>query len=423
MSKVSGFILKLDNDRYNTFLWNIHEMFAQPVSEFTFSRNIPLVCFISDSLANITHIGLATRGHRAGTDLRRLNIYDIFQLNKSVSAVEIANETNKKIRHHLNKYVENGGLIPNKSFQEFLEIFLTKAPETVPILNKYSISRELRIKKLSKAEEKSLAEQKEAVLTALNIAGIDKKDALGWDYSEEEKPTSFLAGLPKAILREDNVISNDLVNMLDFDYIKTTIYSTSIFKKDNTYLKVILANRFPLEELIGTDLIYFNEDFKCFIMVQYKMMEKENATSCFRIPNKQFSKEIERMDFILNALKKETVNGLANDYRINENPFFIKICPKVNFDPDNVGLSKGMYIPLDYIKVLEEDECIKGKNGGKSISFSNIGRYFDNTAFKIIVENGWIGTNHNQSKLLDLMIKEVIENGRTAVIAIKKSFK
>lgn len=70
--------------------------------------------------------------------------------------------------------------------------------------------------------------------------------------------------------------------------------------------------------------------------------------------------------------------------------------PRLEFDPDCVGLSTGMYVPIDYLKILEKDKCIEGNYGGRAISYDNIGRYLDNTGFKTILEGGWIGTNQNQ---------------------------
>jgi hypothetical protein len=216
------------------------------------------------------------------------------------------------------------------------------------------------------------------------------------------------------------MIINDLVNLPGFDLIKTTNYSASSFQNNNTRLTVLLANRLPLEELLGTDLIYFNEDFKCFIMVQYKVMEKEHDQFLFRIPNAQLTAEIERMDSIMSSVKSLANSGDIKDFRISSNPFFIKICPRIEFDPDNVGLSSGMYIPFEYLKLLQLDESTKGDRGGKSITYENVGRYFDNTAFKTLIEGGWIGTNMTQSAILQDVIRNILENGKTAVLAIKK---
>ncbi|MCH7411851.1 hypothetical protein MM213_00010 [Belliella sp. R4-6] len=395
------------------------ERFAEPVSEFSHSRNVPLVCFIINVEGDITHIGLGKRGVRAGTDLRRLNIYDIFELENEISAQSIAESTPSRFKSYLLNRTENGGLIATKSFEEFLSIFLEKAEDAKYILNKYSKERKIRIAQLSKLAKRNLAEQKEAVLTAMNIAGINKEELQGWDFIETES-SSFLDGINNPKIREDSMIINDLTNLPGFDLMKSSKFSSSVFKNDKTKLTVLLANRLPLEELLGTDFIYYNEDFKCFVMVQYKVMEKENEKFVFRLPNEQFTEEIKRMDSVMDILSKTLGTEDIHDYRINNIPFYIKICPRIEFHPDNVGLSSGLYLPIDYLKLLQSDNSILGSRGGRAITFDNVGRYMDNTSFKSIIEGGWIGTNHNQSQVLEQIIRKILENGRTAVFAIKK---
>lgn len=421
MSKVAGYFLVLSEVRHKAFRKRSQEYFAEPVVEFSHSRNVPLICFVMDDTGIISHIAFGRRGVVAGTGLRRLNVNDIYKLETLVLIDDIINQTSIRVSRHLFKKFKTGGLLPPKSFEEFLSVFLKEAPETEFVLSQYSKARRLRIEKLNKSARKSLAQQKEAVVTALNIAGIDKKEVKGWDYNEKTGPKSFLDGIEKVRLREDSMIINDLENFPGYNLIRNTRYSSSVFTKNDSQLTVVLANRLPLEELTGTDLIYYNEDFKCFVMVQYKVMEKESDQFLFRVPNNQLSEEIDRMDEILTMLYDYSKDESINDFRINSNPFFIKICPRIEFDPDNVGLSSGMYIPLDYLKLLQYDESIIGKRGGRAISYKNVGRYFDNTGFKTIIEGGWIGTNHNQSNQLEKIIRSVIENGRTAVIAVKKN--
>jgi hypothetical protein len=421
MSKVAGFFVKLNEVRLKSFNSRNDKSFAEPVGEFLHSRNVPLFCFFINAKSNVTHIGLGRRGVRSGTDLRRLNVSEIFDLKKEVSAVSIAENLPPKFQHYILKKIESGGLVATKSFEEFLAEFVIAAKETASILDKYSKNRRLKIEQLSRSEKRSLGEQKEAVLTAMNIAGINKSELQGWDFSNTES-SSFLDGIKSVRLREDSMIINDLTYMPGFELMKNSNFSSSVFNNSKSRLTVLLANRMPLEELIGTDLIYYNEDFKCFVMVQYKVMEKEEDKFVFRLPNIQFSEEIKRMDAMLKVLNKESNTGHLQDFRISNMLFFIKICPRIVFNPDNVGLSKGMYLPLDYLKILQEDDSILGEKGGRKITYENVGRYFDNTTFKSIVEGGWIGTSHNQSKVLEVIIKEILENGRTAVVAIKKNF-
>ena len=223
--------MKLDENRLFTFYGRSNESFAEPVSEFSHSRNVPLVCFIINEEGNITHIGLGKRGTRAGTDLRRLNIYEIFELEKEVSAISIADSTPTRFKSYLKSRTEVGGLIATKSFEEFLTIFLSRAKETAPILNKYCKERRIRIEQLSRSAKRTLAEQKEAILTAMNIAGINKDELQGWDFVETES-SSFLDGIKDARIREDSMIINDLTNMPGFDLMRTSKFSSSVFKNN-----------------------------------------------------------------------------------------------------------------------------------------------------------------------------------------------
>ena len=60
-----------------------------------------------------------------------------------------------------------------------------------------------------------------------------------------------------------------------------------------------------------------------------------------------------------------------NGFRLTPNPFFLKLCPRVVFDPDDASLIKGMYIPLAYWRRLEMDPKIRGRQNGHAVSFNN----------------------------------------------------
>jgi hypothetical protein len=155
-------------------------------------------------------------------------------------------------------------------------------------------------------------------------------------------------------------------------------------------------------------------------MVQYKAMEKEGDEIVYRFPNKQLTLEIDRMDSILNELKKCKINSDADSFRLSENPFFLKICPRVVFNPDNISLIKGMYLPLEYWKLISNHPSLVGPKGGHFISYRNVRRYFDNTEFVSIVAGGWVGTNINQSSVIEIAIRETLESGKAAIIAVNE---
>jgi hypothetical protein len=237
---------------------------------------------------------------------------------------------------------------------------------------------------------------------------------------------SFLDGLPSVRLREDPMVINDMQNLPGFEVIQTYTYGAAVFESEATAerLTVILANRLPLEEQTGTDLIYFSENYQSFVMVQYKAMERADRKSgvplyLYRLPDKQLKEEIGRMDAMLGTLKACAPNTDIGGFRLTENPFFLKLCPRLVFNPDDVGLVPGMYLPLDYWKLLENDPGIKGPKGGMRITYDNAKRHFDNTSFTTVVSKAWVGTTPSQSQLLQDVIRATLETGKAVAIAMK----
>ena len=153
-------------------------------------------------------------------------------------------------------------------------------------------------------------------------------------------------------------------------------------------------------------------------------MEREDrhvgpTEAVYRLPNTQLKEELARMDGVLDALKACPPNTGIGGFRLTENPFFLKLCPRLVFNPDSVGLIPGMYLPLDYWKLLENDPGIKGPKGGLRITYENAKRHFDNTSFTTVVSKAWVGTTPSQSQLLQNVIRTTLEAGKAVAIAIK----
>ena len=421
MSRAAGYVVCLSAERQRVFDSNFGEsQFAEAVPEFEHSRNAPLVCFVVSEDGAFSHICLGSRGRLAGTDQRRLNMKDFHQVKPVIPTARVLQQISSRHTKKVSDRFRTGGLLSPKAFEEVVAVLSKLSPDTAPILAKYGKERLQRIANLPDAARHALAEQKEAILTAMAIAGIDKKEISGWDVPKDTLHVSFLSGLPNARLREDQAVVNDLSVLPGYEKIAATIHGSTVFENNKSRLTLVLANRLPLEEQTGADLIYYNETFQCFLLVQYKMMEKEGDEYVFRFPNLQLTEEISRMDTLLSEIAKINDDEQADGYRLNDNPFFLKICPRITFDPDHVGLSAGMYLPLDYWKRISVHPALVGPRGGSRLSYRNVRRYFDNTEFINIAIGGWVGTHTQQSSLLINVIRETIQSGRAAIIAINQ---
>ena len=200
-------------------------------------------------------------------------------------------------------------------------------------------------------------------------------------------------------------------------------YGKKVFEIPNNPLfrmTVLMANRLSLEQQTGADLIYFNELYRCFVMVQYKAMENGNDGPEFRWQNgDQFFLEIERMDALISQLKMIPSGNEPDGFRFSDNPFFLKFCPRVVLNPDDKGLFKGIYLPLDLWKRLELAGKLKGSKGGNYLTFRNVGRRINNSEFVGMVAGSWVGTSIEQSDLLCEIIREILASGKTVTLAVK----
>lgn len=419
MGNAAGYVVVLTKKRRDVFDNNHYENFAEPVPEFQHSRNLPLVCFVVNDKKLVTHIASGRRGNLAGTDLRRLNLEKIRPISESVTIENIVSLCEKRVQSKVTERLTFGGLLPPKSFQSVIKALTELAPSIRSKLIAYTEARIRRISSIPAVAREALAQQKEAVVTALSLADIEKTELRDWDLPKSLEVTSYLDGLSQVRLREDPMVIHDQANMPGFDSIKQFgKTSSTVFENDTSKLTVTLANHLPLEEQLGTDLIYYNETFSCFLMVQYKAMEKDKDDTIFRFPNAQFDKEMARMENTILELSKCKKNEVADGYRLTENPFFLKICPRIIFNPDSTGLVPGMYLPLDYWKLIKDHESMKGPKGGKRISYRNVRRYLDNSSFITIASQAWIGSNIEQSKELAALIRSILEGGRAVVFAV-----
>lgn len=423
MASATGLVLNLSTGRAQELLAEAdgQGVFPEVVPDFAHSRNLPLTCLISVGGRSITHIAPARRGFRAGVGLRRLNIGPVVELTSPVSKRALATAVSARFRCHLTRRLREGGLMPPATFAATVGALMELAPDTRPALNRFSASRRERLNRLSAEQRSALAVQKDTLTTALALAGIDRAPVQDWEPPlEGERPTSFLEGLPHMREREDLMVVTDLMRVPGFEFMREVAHGAALFESEHARLTVVMANHLPLEEQLGADLVYFNETYRSFVIVQYKAMEGDDDDGAvFRLPSDQLTVEIERMERHLALLRESPPNSTRQGYRMLENPFFLKLCPRMQFSPDSQSLVKGMYLTLDHWRLIEADETMVGARGGRIVTYENVGRHLDNSAFVRLVADAWVGTTVEQSDVLERLIREVLATGRTVTFAIK----
>lgn len=421
--QADGYVLNAREQRRRLLLRRARERgtFAEAVAEFSHRRSHPLVCFVSFEDGAITHLGLGGRGRRAAEDMRRLNVRELAKLSEPVTHDALLEKIPRRFRPHVKARLDNGGLLPPGSFSAVVEAVRGLVPQSNALLDRFSERRSAALARLSPEKRRALAYQRETLATALALSRMDLRLLQTWQpETQRGEVRSFLDGLPQARVIEDQLVIHDLQTFPGFEVVRTMQHATAIFTNDRVTLTVVMANRHGLEKQLGADLIYRNETFGSFVFVQYKAMEDEFGTPKFRLPNAKLTEELQRMEALWAQLRDNRPDGALGGFRLKDNPFFLKLCPRIVFDPDDAGLAKGMYLPLEYWRRLEADPSIEGPRDGRAVTKDNVGRYLNNGAFAELVAGGWIGTTTGQTGILDPVIRDIVATGRAVTIAVKR---
>ena len=424
MIKPGGYILRVAPERRDTLLAYAtpDQSVGEPVPAFDLSARAPLLVFACFEPGAITHLAAGRKGIASGTKMVRLNMLDLQELAVPITHERLLAALAPRVRAAVGRRLRGGGLLAPASLQAVVSAVETLAPDATEKLARFSAERVDAMARLSDRARDALAQQKESVGLALKIAGLDLRQLLAWSPPSHGTVASFLDGLPEARVREDAMVAHDLDQVPGFEVIKSYQFAARVFAKDGMRLTVMLANKLPLEQQFGTDLIYFNETYRSFVMVQYKAMERASGgKATFRLPDAQLELEIERMEATSLAIAALPEDEARDSFRLNGGPFFLKLCSRHIFNPDDGGLFPGMYLPLEYWRRLVLDDATKGPRNGRLVTFENVGRKLSESEFILLVAGAWVGTAASQSSLLEQVVREVIESGKAVALAVRST--
>lgn len=297
--------------------------------------------------------------------------------------------------------------ISNKLGRRLLDMIVA-VPENAAVLQRImaQIFTPLRI-------ENDYAMQLDAVHLALKFFG-------GADGATTIDLPGGETALATIRLLEDDVIENDARWVAGWEPIDIdSPYQTgrALFRNKDEQLEIITANKRPLEELFGVDLIYFNRTQHALVMVQYKMMEPMPSTNIgsekeWKVKvDRQFRKQLQRMETFSNNYPPRGA------YRLNSNPFYFKLvkrCAKMN--AASIILSK------DHINQKIDGGKLLGPRGGLRISYKGLGgHYLTGSAFVDLVRSGYIGTASMTTDHFYSLINATLTGGRPVVAALQSA--
>jgi hypothetical protein len=258
-------------------------------------------------------------------------------------------------------------------------------------------------------ERQIMGLERDAIGLALDIAFADR-EGLVVDAAHA-KHSAFVSMLSVKGYTKDEIILHEKDRFPGLIKLRGATPRVTEFEQNGSTLRVIHANRNDLEHTLGVDLMYISEFFGLLVGVQYKMMNGAPPHSHFS-PTKDFKNQLEKMSRIWSKLKTSSVSRQI-DYRLNNIPFYFKFVSRLerNFSDDK--LCPGMYLPIDLAL------HITSSVPPQKIGTKHRTRHLSNTEFANLVRQGWIGADSKQTKVLENMVDDALDDNRSVTVAIQ----
>lgn len=302
----------------------------------------------------------------------------------------------------------------SEKLSEHLIALIVAAPANAPVLQRIlaEVGR-------PKHYENARALQADAVSLALKAFGaVDGATSIA------------LSGADTAIgtvrLQEDAVIEHDARWIPGWHLSDSELTGKAVFTRDRDQLVVFTANKRPLEELFGVDLIYLNRARGALVMVQYKMMESKERRSR-RVKTELFEfeqAEVQEWSVPINAQFQDELTRMARfdkdlapngPYRLNPGAFFLKLVRR-----HAATNSAGIILSLEHLNQMIAEGAASGPRDGLRISYKALdGHYLRSDPFVELVRSGYIGSRGATTEHLQELIDAALTGGRAVVAAIQ----
>ncbi|AWP23871.1 hypothetical protein C4901_11485 [Acidiferrobacter sp. SPIII_3] len=440
----TGLLIYFDEDRRRDLIQDEIEGGYKP---FTDALSVPdwkltqlNIALLGFSDSTIDYISLAKKGKRVVTSKNRIEFSAMVNLGAIPIGV-IESRLNERIQRYFVKASQGaGGVIPPATWAALIEAIKAERPALVGDIDRLTSLRRYSGFRLKGGAADILLQEREALGISLDIFSgnnqlrdkvlsawapyegtvteVNDTEATATLTNLEPGRSSFLKGIPQRYLQEEAAIQHDLCNWPGMTPLHET--GVSVFHQGNRHLEVHYANRNALERTLGVDLIYYNEPFQLFVLVQYKLMREEGDLVLYR-PDAQLKDELTRMDTFYNSTRSATSIQSHEEYRLSDDGFILKFVPSKGLTPASGELIKGMYIPREYMHFLLGQTGPKGPRGGAEITFSGAPRYLTNSQFAASVHAGWIGSRGVQTQTLRAMIRQFYESGHAILVAYATS--
>jgi hypothetical protein len=255
-------------------------------------------------------------------------------------------------------------------------------------------------------------EEHDSVGTAVRIGGFSPTAFAGWQRPHSPD-APYLAGLiPEPV--EHSLIDHDLHapeifgELRDNPGLRSDIHV--LVAPDGRRLEIANVNATPVEGRLGTDLIYYHEHTRSFILVQYKRISLTDKTITV---DDRLRRQLDRLEAVASLSQAP---ARPHDWRLGADACFLKLAKWPAAGQLSQELANGMYLPLSYVRLLLEDDCTLGPRGGRVLGYGTVERHVTGAQFIQLIQHGLAGTVGTTVEQLKQFSIQRAEQDRTGVV-------
>jgi hypothetical protein len=373
------------------------------------------IALISFGYDHLNCIMTYNKSGRVATHIDRISFKNPIKINNFVQLKEITENLPDNIKKHFKRQTEGHISVLSNKVEIELKKFLKKTrPDIYAELKRLKSIVENKRPKYSKKAKSIIAHEKDAINLVFKMFDFKETDIPTWQSDDKTAP--FLKGYDTVLVREDPMVNQDSQVFGDWTKIGQHAQGAVEFEKENQRITIMNVNRQPLEKTLGVDLLVYHHTYQSYILIQYKRMIKEKDVYVYRPIDSSYKSEIKRMKAFQKTLGNKFKKSIRN-YRLNNELFYFKLCQAKIENMNSNKMVSGMYIPLDLWKTILKDKCSNGPNGGKVLTYKNTGRYFSNTHFINLAQNGWIGSKIDDFNKITEIVMSSINSDNSLILA------
>jgi len=360
----------------------------------------PHLALLVDEDGVVAWLGRAKPGPTITDRDRRIEIVDIEDLG-GVSFEDIEERLPER-----NKGSFKFGVLPDATGRAVVTLLLEMFPSLRDTFTFLSRPDDFFLPRGSRG--RVLNEQRDGIGVLLEVGGVGREPLRRWSPSQDAP--SFLADIEQRPVSEETLINHDIRRFPGLVEASGVQIDWRVFEGNDRQMFIMNANTEPLEHTLGIDVVYYNETFGSFVLVQYKRLAKE-ASDDGRLwyrPDGSLSSELARMNEV-----DRLFGSAPGEFRLYSQACWVKLCNPDGVVNDPLKMITGMYLTREHF--VEALNTCKGPRGGIRIGYENVRRHITNTLFIELVKDGWVGTRGTGTEDLAQVFRSVLSSRRTLV--------